>query len=581
MKSIKIIIEYLKTKFGLAMLAPLCVLVEVGAELIQPKLMSEIVNEGVIAGEHSLILSIGIKMLLLTLLGVCAGILSIYAAGQVSYSFGAEMRKNLFSRIQRFSFVNVDRLQVGSLITRITDDVNKVQNVIQASMRLLFRAPFLFVGAIVMVFMLDLRMSYILIVLMPLLVFIIVYLLRKSYPLYSIVQGKLDKFNTIISESLSGVRVVKAYVREDEEKRRFDVANKDYIAASLKVSTTIMFMMPLMSLVMNGGVVAVLWFGEFEVQRGNLNVGDIMACTNYLTQVLMSLMMAQHVIMSITQAEASMNRINEVLETEVIINEVEVEEETMPNDASIEFKNVSFSYESNDTYQLNDISFKLNAGETLAIIGGTGSGKSSIINLIPRFYDPQKGEIFIGGKPLIDIDRRDLQEHIGIVMQSTLLFSGTIADNLRMGKEDATEEEMKEALRKAQILDFVEGLENGLQHHIEQDATNISGGQKQRISIARTLIKNPKILILDDSLSAVDLITEAAIRKELVKLNTTKIIIAQRISSIKNADKILMVDDGRVSGFGTHSELYQSNKLYKEIYDSQVESASEGKEVRL
>ena len=581
MKSIKIIIEYLKTKFWLAMLAPLCVLIEVGAELVQPKLMSEIVNEGVIAGDHSLILSIGVKMLLLTLLGVLAGMLSIYAAGQVSYSFGAEMRKNMFSRIQRFSFENVDRLQVGSLITRITDDVNKVQNVIQASMRLLFRAPFLFVGAIVMVFMLDLRMSYILMVLMPLLVFIIVYLLRKSYPLFSVVQGKLDKFNTIISESLSGVRVVKAYVREDEEKRRFAEANKDYIAASLKVSTTIMFMMPLMSLVMNGGVVAVLWFGEYEVQRGNLNVGDIMACTNYLTQVLMSLMMAQHVIMSITQAEASMNRINEVLETEEIINEVEVEEETMPEEASLEFKNVYFSYESNDTYQLNDISFKLNAGETLAIIGGTGSGKSSIINLIPRFYDPQKGEIFIGGKPLSDIDRRDLQEHIGIVMQSTQLFSGTIADNLRMGKEDATPEEMKEALRKAQILDFVEGLENGLEHHIEQDATNISGGQKQRISIARTLIKNPRILILDDSLSAVDLITEAAIRKELVKLRTTKIIIAQRISSIKNADKILMVDDGRVSGFGSHAELYESNKLYKEIYDSQVESANEGKEVSL
>lgn len=581
MKSIKIIAEYLKTKLWLATLAPLCVLIEVGAELVQPKLMSKIVNEGVIAGDHSLILSTGVQMLLLTLFGVLAGILSIYAAGQVSYSFGAEMRKNLFARIQRFSFENVDRLQVGSLITRITDDVNKVQNVIQASMRLLFRAPFLFVGAIVMVFMLDLRMSYILMVLMPLLVFVIVYLLRKSYPLFTVVQEKLDKFNTIISESLSGIRVVKAYVREDEEKRRFAEANKDYIAASLKVSTTIMFMMPLMSLVMNGGVVAVLWFGEFEVQRGNLNVGDIMACTNYLTQVLMSLMMAQHVIMSITQAEASMNRINEVLETEEIINEVEVEEETMPEEASLEFQNVSFSYESNDTYQLNDISFKLNAGETLAIIGGTGSGKSTIINLIPRFYDPQKGKIFIGGKLLSEIDRRDLQEHIGIVMQSTQLFSGTIADNLRMGKEDATVEEMKDALRKAQILDFVEGLDNGLEHHIEQDATNISGGQKQRISIARTLIKNPRILILDDSLSAVDLITEAAIRKELSKLKTTKIIIAQRISSIKNADKILMVNDGRVSGFGSHSELYETNELYKEIYDSQVESANEGKEVSL
>lgn len=331
-----------------------------------------------------------------------------------------------------------------------------------------------------------------------------------------------------------------------------------------------------MSFIMNLGVVGVLWFGEYEVADGRLNVGDIMACTNYMTQILMSLMMAQRVIMSITQAEASMVRINEVLETECELD-LQSTGVDVPKEGDLEFDNVSFQYEGSNKNQISNISFKINKGETLAILGSTGSGKSTLVNLIPRFYDVTEGSIKIGGKDIREIDRKALQESVGMVMQNTVLFSGTIADNMRMGKEDATEEEMIEALRKADIADFVLSLPDGLNHIIEQDATNISGGQRQRISIARTLISEPDILILDDSLSAVDLITESKIRKALGKLEMTKIIIAQRISSIKDANKILMIEDGKMLCYGSHDELYKSSVEYREVYDSQVQSAEEGK----
>ena len=576
MKSIRIILQFLKKHLTLTLLAPLCVIIEVTAELVQPKIMSEIVNRGVIGGETDIITALGLKMLIITLVGVCAGVFSIYAAGQVSYAFGADMRTKMFSRIQKFSFSNIDRLQTGSLITRITSDVTQVQNVIQASMRLLFRAPFMFIGAIVMVFMLDLKMAYILIIILPILLFTIIYILKKTFPLFTIVQQKMDKFNTVVQELLSGIRVVKAYVREQGERERFEASNEDYIASSLKVSKLIIIMMPAMSFIMNLGVVGVLWFGEYEVADGRLNVGDIMACTNYMTQILMSLMMAQRVIMSITQAEASMVRINEVLETECELD-LQATVVKVPEEGDLDFNNVSFRYEGSNKDQLSNISFNIKKGETLAILGSTGSGKSTLVNLIPRFYDVTEGSIKIGGKDIREIDRKSLQDSVGIVMQNTVLFSGSIADNMRMGKEDATEEEMIDALKKADIADFVLSLPDGLNHKIEQDATNISGGQRQRISIARTLISEPDILILDDSLSAVDLITESKIRKALNKLKMTKIIIAQRISSIKDANKILMIEDGKMLCYGSHDELYKTSAEYKEVYDSQVQSAEEGK----
>ena len=566
----------MKKHLTLTLLAPLCVIIEVTAELVQPKIMSEIVNRGVIGGESDIITALGLKMLIITLVGVCAGVFSIYAAGQVSYAFGADMRTKMFTRIQKFSFSNIDRLQTGSLITRITSDVTQVQNVIQASMRLLFRAPFMFIGAIVMVFMLDLKMAYILIIILPILLFTIIYILKKTFPLFTIVQQKMDKFNTVVQELLSGIRVVKAYVREQGERERFEASNEDYIASSLKVSKLIIIMMPAMSFIMNLGVVGVLWFGEYEVADGRLNVGDIMACTNYMTQILMSLMMAQRVIMSITQAEASMVRINEVLETECELD-LQATGVNVPDEGDLEFNNVSFRYEGSNKDQLSNISFNIKKGETLAILGSTGSGKSTLVNLIPRFYDVTEGSIKIGGKDIREIDRKSLQDSVGIVMQNTVLFSGSIADNMRMGKEDATEDEMIDALKKADIADFVLSLPDGLNHKIEQDATNISGGQRQRISIARTLISEPDILILDDSLSAVDLITESKIRKALNKLKMTKIIIAQRISSIKDANKILMIEDGKMLCYGSHDELYKTSAEYKEVYDSQVQSAEEGK----
>jgi ATP-binding cassette subfamily B protein len=438
------------------------------------------------------------------------------------------------------------------------------------------RAPVMLFGGIIVTMTMDPALSSILCVMVPILGVIIFTVTRHGIPLYDKVQKSMDQVVRVMRENITGIRVVKAYVREQGERERFEASNEDYIASSLKVSKLIIIMMPAMSFIMNLGVVGVLWFGEYEVADGRLNVGDIMACTNYMTQILMSLMMAQRVIMSITQAEASMVRINEVLETECELD-LQATGVNVPEEGDLEFNNVSFRYEGSNKDQLSNISFNIKKGETLAILGSTGSGKSTLVNLIPRFYDVTEGSIKIGGKDIREIDRKSLQDSVGIVMQNTVLFSGSIADNMRMGKEDATEEEMIDALKKADIADFVLSLPDGLNHKIEQDATNISGGQRQRISIARTLISEPDILILDDSLSAVDLITESKIRKALNKLKMTKIIIAQRISSIKDANKILMIEDGKMLCYGSHDELYKTSAEYKEVYDSQVQSAEEGK----
>jgi ATP-binding cassette subfamily B protein len=565
----------------LTMVAPLLVLIEVGAELVQPKFMAEIVNRGVLGGEENIIFPVGLKMFFITCFGMVGGLLSIYAAGKVSYAFGADIRQALFRKIEYFSFENIDKLQSGSLITRMTSDVTRVQHVIQASMRLLFRAPFLFLGSIIMFFSISGSLTSILFILLPILLFSVIYILRKAFPLFLIVQQKTDRMNTVVQETMAGVRVVKAYVREDGEKQRFGIANDDLINTTLNVSKTVVFLSPVMSLILNIGIVAVIWFGAKGVSFGSMNVGDIMACTNYLAQVLISLMMASHVIMSITQAQASMDRIQEVLHTENKITTLPRKHSVVKKGGDIVFDHVRFRYgeqppiekdddESSDGYVLRDISFSVKAGETLAIVGGTGSGKTTLVHLLSRFYDVTQGRIFVDGEDIRNYAPEELRKKIGIVMQKTMLFSGTIAENLRWGNEYATDEELKEAASQAQIDDFIANLKEGYDYYIEQGAVNLSGGQKQRLSIARTLLTKPEIIILDDSLSAVDYRTEANIRNVLNKIPATKVIIAQRIGSIMDADKILLLEDGSVIGYGTHDELLHGNSIYQEIYRSQT-----------
>ncbi|HOI27735.1 MAG TPA: ABC transporter ATP-binding protein [Paludibacteraceae bacterium] len=580
------ILKFSKPHWKLSLLAPLLVLVEVAAELAQPELMSEIVNKGVIGGDHDVILSTGIKMFVITFFGMIGGVLSIYSAGKVSYTFGADMRQALFRKIAYLSFSNIDKLQTGSLITRLTGDVSKIQHVIQASMRLLFRAPFLFIGAIIMVLSMNKGIVSILLVMLPILLFCIITILKLSYPYFLITQEKTDRLNTILQETLAGARVIKAYVREDSEKERFKVANDDLINTTLKANKITILMMPILSLTINIGIIFVIWIGGIKVGLGQMNVGEIMACINYLAQILMSLMMASRVIMSITEARASMTRIEEVLQIEDKESESDGDSD-IEDFESLTFNHVSFKYETpnniaseakneddedihDDGYVLKDISFTLNNGETLAIIGGTGSGKTTLINLIPRYYEVSDGSIQINGKNIKEYKIKQLRSKIGMVMQKSTLFSGSIADNLRWGKNDATEQEIVDASQKAQIYDFVQTLDEKFDYVLGQGANNVSGGQKQRLCIARTLVKKPQIIILDDSLSAVDFRTEAQLRHTLKETKATKIIIAQRIGSIKEADKILLLDDGKMVGFGTHNELLANNQIYQEIYNSQV-----------
>ncbi|MCQ2194281.1 MAG: ABC transporter ATP-binding protein/permease [Paludibacteraceae bacterium] len=577
MNNLREIFKFLRPHWKLAVAAPLLVLLEVVAEVIQPELMSEIVNKAVVGGDSSVIIPIGVKMLATTIVGLFGGLLSIYAAGKVSYAFGADVRKAMFDKITQFSFENLDKMESASLITRMTNDVTRVQQVVQASMRLLFRAPFLFVGAFFMVLSMNASITGILLALLPFLIFSITTILRKSFPLFMQVQEKTDKLNAVTQENLAGIRVIKAYVREEGEKERFAEANNDLTGTSLKSRKLMMLMMPSLSMTINIGIVLVIWVGGVKVNAGEMNIGEIMACINYLSQILFSIMMASMVITNITEAQASMTRIQEVLNTE-----------NRPTDAGgdlplesideLEFDNVFFKYEGKiqdektdvDRMALKGISFKLKKGETLAIIGGTGSGKTSLVNLIPRFYDATSGSVKINGNDIKMYNRNDIRQQIGTVMQKPLLFSESIEENIKWGKPDATSEEVANCCKEAQIDDFISSLEEGYKYQLGQSANNLSGGQKQRISIARTLVRKPGLIILDDSLSAVDFKTEAAIRHVLTALNSTKIIIAQRISSIKEADKILLLENGSMVGFGTHDELIQNNTVYQEIYKSQT-----------
>ena len=552
-------------------MSPLFVATEVVAELLQPYIMSNIVNQGVLGGNSSLIVPMGIQMAVIALLGLVGGLLSIFAAGTVSYRMGADIRSALFRKTMDLSFRDMDKLRIGSLITRMTSDVQRVQGVVQASMRLLFRSPVLFVGAVSMMLMVHLALSSVLLVLLPILFFSIIKLLKHVYPQIINIQSAMDRQNTIVQEYVSGIRVVKSHVNEEGEQERFRTNNDEVVERSLRVARWMTLLGPIMSLLLNIGIAVIVYYGARLLELGEVNVGDIMACVNYMAQILLSLLMGSHIIVSITEARASMSRVDDVLSSAEPMSAEARDGADDSSDMAIVFDHVSFSYDDGVGKEvLRDLCFSVKRGGTLAIVGGTGSGKSSVANLIARFYQPSAGTIWLNGQELNSYGEERLRKEVGMVMQDALLFSGTLRDNLRWGNLSATDDDLLLACEKAQIADFVKAQPEGLDYQVSQKGMNLSGGQRQRFSIARAIVGDYPILLLDDCLSAVDMRTEMLIRKELEKIEATKVVISQRMSSVRHADHILVLEQGRIIAQGTHESLYASCDLYKEMIDNQM-----------
>ncbi|MBC7319744.1 ABC transporter ATP-binding protein [bacterium] len=568
----KKLLVYLKPYWKVALLAPLLMVIEVICDLSQPALLARIVDYGIAKGDISFILRTGLLMVGIAFIGMIGGVGCTIASTIASQGFGTDLRASVFRKIQYFSFSNLDRFKASTLITRLTNDITQLQNLVMMSLRIVVRAPLLFLGGIIMTIYINYKLASILVFVIPLLILVFTYMVRKSFPLFTIVQQKIDKLNAVILENLLGIRVVKAFVREELEKLRFNNANEELMQASLNAFMLMITFMPLIMLIMNIGVVSVLWFGGLLVDRGDMHVGQIMASVNYITQILFSLMMIGNIFVFISRASASAERVNEILDAEVDIKNTSNPDRTPITRGEVIFDNVSFSYDGQGgELVLKDISFTASPGEIVAILGTTGSGKSTLVNLIPRLYDVTSGRVLVDGKDVRDIDLEVLRSAISAVPQETILFSGTIRDNILWGNESATEEEVIESAKIAQAHDFIMSFPEGYDTVIGQRGVDLSGGQKQRIAIARAIIKKPVILILDDCTSAVDLATEQRILKGLKRLKRcTTFIIAQRISTIMNADKILVLDDGELIAQGTHLELLRSCPLYQEIYKSQM-----------
>ncbi len=567
----KKLFKYLKGSYLFAIAAPLFMFVEVMMDLQQPTLMSNIIDIGIANGDKQYILTTGLKMIIVALTGFVGGagccILSSFAA----MAMGTRLRQSIFDKIQTLSFAELDKLKTSSLITRLTNDVTQVQNTVLMMLRVMVRAPLLVIGGIIMAMTISLKLTLIFAVAMPILIFFVIIIVRKSFPLFLKMQQKIDRVNTVMRENLLGIRVVKAFVGSEKEENRFEIANDDLVEWSTKAQKITVLLWPLLTLILNLSIIALLWFGGNLSIDGKLETGKIMAFMNYLVQILMSLMMVVMLVINFSRAKVSADRVNEVLETETTIKNPEQPVEISKFD--VEFKNVYFGYnQSPDEYILKNISFKADLGETIGIIGGTGSGKSSLVGLIPRLYDASEGSVMIGGVDVKQLSIEALRESIGVVMQDNILFSGTIEENLRWGNENCSEKAMEQALADAQAYQFISTSQNKYKSIVEQRGKNFSGGQKQRLSIARTFLKNPKLLILDDSTSAVDMATEAKIQNTLNerKNDTIVFVIAQRISAIQAADKIIVLDEGEISAIGTHLELLKNSEIYRSIAVSQL-----------
>ncbi|KOF56551.1 MULTISPECIES: ABC transporter ATP-binding protein [Clostridium] len=547
------------------------VTIEAVCDLMQPTIMSKIVDKGVANKSLNYVVYMGGVMLLITALGALAASIRNVISSNVSQKFGAEMRSDLFKKIQSLSFENIDKFESASLVTRLTNDVTQVQNFVNGLMRIFVKAPLVGLGSIIMAARLNFRLSIILFIVVPIVAVLIYTNMKFAYPYFVKMQKTLDNVNSAMREYLSGVRVVKAFNRFDYEVEKFQIKNDEFTKTSTTAMKVTSVFTPAVALVVNFGIVMVLWIGGINVNRGSMHVGEIIAFTNYMTQILFSLMMVTNVFTMFVRAKASSRRIGEVfLEENSMANGKEIT--TFFQKGTIDFEHVFFSYNKDKEPVLKDISFNIGKGETVGIIGSTGSGKSTLVNLIPRFYDITSGTIKIDGVDIKKLDFKYLRDKVAVVPQKALLFSGTIMENMKWGNENATFEEVKEASKAAMAHDFIERLSEGYEVKIGQGGVNLSGGQKQRVSIARALLKRSEILILDDSTSAVDTDTEVQIRERLKKYSKdlTCILIAQRITSIMGTDKIIVLDNGEIKGIGKHEQLLENCKIYKDIFLSQV-----------
>ena len=558
---------------------PLVVFIDVMCELSMPLLMSRIVDIGIPGKDIQYISNIGLIMVALALVAITGGILNMWLTSTGSMGFGANLRDALFEKLQKFSFKNIDRFSTASLVTRLTNDVNNLQQTFMMSLRILMRAPMMLIVAFLLAYSINAELSIVLAIAIPVLIAFVVLILKLAVSRFTVMQERIDAINRVIQENLIGIRVVKSFVRSDFEIEKFQQANDNFTNSAIKAVNIVILSMPIMMFVLNAATLAVIWLGGGMVTAGTLGTGQLISFISYIFQIMFSVMMISMVMVMGARAEASAKRVIEVLDTDLDI--VDTKKETPVAGApavtagKVEFRNVSFKYNLNDPGGdiLCNLNFTANPGEVVGIVGSTGSGKTSLINLIPRLYDVTDGAVYVDGVDVRDYDLEDLREGIGVVLQKNILFSGTIRENLLWGNREATDEEIQQACKDAQIHDFIASLPNGYDTDLEQGGVNVSGGQKQRLCIARAMLKKPKILILDDSTSAVDSATEANIRQAFNKSlkDTTVFVIAQRISSVRGADKIIVLDEGVIAGLGTHKELMQENSIYQEILASQRE----------
>lgn len=576
------VLRYLKPYWLFALLCPLAMILEVSMDLLQPTLMSDIVDNGILGGaaaDENLrhVLITGLKMLAFSLIGCFGGIASAAFGTAAAQKMGNDLRKDAFAKVMHMSFQQTDKFTTGSLVTRLTNDITAIQEFVAMSLRMFVRTGMQFIGGIAVILTLNVNFGIVLVISLPVQLIAVAIIMKKASPLFSIVQSRLDKVNSVVQENVSGARVVKAFTREEYEINRFDNANTDLMTTNLKVQKLLATLNPILMIIMNASVIAIIMIGGFQVEAKAMQVGEVMAAVTYITQILMSVMMVGMMFQQVSRSAASMKRVNEVLSTNPVISDGHKSADS-DNSGTVEFRNVGFSYPgSSGKPVLSGIDLKAEKGQMIAILGSTGCGKTSLVNLVPRFYDATEGDVLVDGVNVKDYDVDTLRSKIGVVLQKSELFSGTVAENIRWGCETATDEEVKTAAKIAQAEEFIDGFNDGYDTMISEKGASLSGGQKQRMAIARAIIKKPEILIFDDSTSALDLSTEAKLHKALREnlSGVTVIMIAQRIASVMRADKIAVLENGSICAFGTHKELMESSSVYRDIYYSQMKQGEE------
>ena len=573
MHSLRTLARFLRPYWRQALLGPLLMVLEVAMDLMQPRMVERIIDVGIARLDMSVVIHTGLLMIGLALIGAVGGVGCTIFATWAAQGFGADLRHELFGKVQSLSFANLDELETGRLVTRLTNDVTQVQQVVGMLLRIMVRAPLMLLGSLVMAVLTSPRLALLFVVLIPLVSGVLISIIRRATPMFTQVQRRLDDLNTVMQENLAGVRVVKAFVRGEYEIQRFRAINERLMEQTIQAAKTVVVVMPFMMLSLNLGIVGAIWFGGLQVTTGTMQVGQIVAFVNYLSVTLMSLMTVSMLIMMTARAQASAERIQEVLTSEPKVQNTPGAVTTFAPRGRVAFEHVTFSYDGDaQAPVLKDITFVAEPGQTVAILGSTGAGKSSLVHLIPRFYDVTRGRVTVDGVDVRNVDQDVLRRHIGIALQESVLFTGTIRDNIRYGRPEATDDEVIAAAQAAQAHEFISELPQGYDTVLGQRGVNLSGGQKQRIAIARALLTQPAVLILDDSTSSVDVETETRIQKALEQImqERTSFVIAQRISTVLNADKILVLDEGQIAAEGTHQELLASSPIYREIYESQL-----------